>query len=126
MPKKFTSKQQKIGELGESVAEKYYKNRGYEIVERNYTRSIGEIDIIARKDGTLYFIEVKSKRVSNVAGIEPGENMHVRKRIKIRKVILQYLLDHAKGESWQCDLAIVHLDMKTRLARVTVIENCIV
>ncbi len=115
-----------MGELGESVAEKYYKNKGYEIVERNYTKPVGEIDIVARKDEVLYFIEVKSKRVSSIAGIEPGENMHVRKRIKIRKVIVQYLLDHAKGESWQCDLAIVHLDMKTRLARVSVIENCIV
>ena len=126
MPKKFTSKQQKIGELGEIVAVKYYKNNGFEIVERNYTKPVGEIDIVARKDGALYFIEVKSKRVSSIAGIEPGENMHIRKRMKIRKVILQYLLDHAKGESWQCDLAVVHLDMKTRLARVIVIENCIV
>jgi putative endonuclease len=126
MPKKFTSKQQKIGELGENVAVQFYQNKGYEIVERNYTRSMGEIDIVARKGGVLYFVEVKSKRVSSIAGIEPGENMHMRKRIKIRKVILQYLLNHAKGESWQCDLAIVHLDMKTRLARVSVIENCIV
>lgn len=49
MPKRFTSKTQKIGKTGEDVACKFLVKHGFEIVERNYTRKWGEIDIIASR-----------------------------------------------------------------------------
>jgi len=60
MPKIFTSKTQKIGEIGENIAIKFLVKHGFSIKERNYTKKWGEIDIIAEKQGKLYFIEVKS------------------------------------------------------------------
>ena len=56
----FTSKSQKIGEIGEDIAEKFLMKSGFTIVERNYTRKWGEIDIIAKKRGVVCFFEVKS------------------------------------------------------------------
>jgi putative endonuclease len=126
MPKTFTSVRQKIGEMGERVAVSYYQREGYQIVEQNYTRPVGEIDIIAQKAGKLYFIEVKSKRMSFKQGIEPGENMHKSKRAKLRRVIGEYLKGLDTFTEWQCDLAIVVLNMKTRLAKVSLVQNCIV
>ena len=51
MPKIFTSKSQKMGEFGEKIAEKFLKDKGYKIIERNFCSRNGEIDIIADMDG---------------------------------------------------------------------------
>jgi putative endonuclease len=47
--------------LGEDLAEKYLKSKGYKILERNFRKGYGEIDIIALKDDTLVFVEVKTR-----------------------------------------------------------------
>ncbi|NCA94220.1 MAG: hypothetical protein EOM84_03470, partial [Sphingobacteriia bacterium] len=76
-----------MGLLGEDVACKYLAKHGFTVIERNYTRKWGEIDIIAIKDEVLYFIEVKSRKVNKYffeenykfftnQDIRPEENMH--------------------------------------------------
>ena len=60
MPKVFTSEKQKVGEIGESVAVRFLVKHGFSILNRNYTRKWGELDIVAEKDAKLYFVEVKS------------------------------------------------------------------
>ena len=47
------------GNEGEEYACDYLKKNNYEILKRNYTTKLGEIDMIARKDNSLFFIEVK-------------------------------------------------------------------
>ncbi|WP_457605414.1 YraN family protein [Nitratifractor sp.] len=52
-----------FGNEGEELATRFLEEAGFAIVERNYyARKLGEIDIIARKDGVLHFVEVKSAR----------------------------------------------------------------
>ena len=60
MPKVFTSEKQKIGEIGENIAVKFLMKHGFSVIDRNYTKKWGEIDIIAKKSEKLYFVEVKS------------------------------------------------------------------
>ena len=60
MPKIFTSKTQKTGEIGENIAVKFLVKHNFTILERNYTKKWGELDIVAEKQGKIYFIEVKS------------------------------------------------------------------
>ncbi len=49
------------GDIAESSAASYLKDNGFTIIERNfYAKKLGEIDIIASKDSTYHFIEVKS------------------------------------------------------------------
>lgn len=60
-PKKELS----IGEIGENAAATYLANRGYQVVERNWKTKWCEIDIIAQKDETVFFVEVKYRRNSN-------------------------------------------------------------
>jgi len=51
-----------IGQLGENIAAKYLKRHGYKIIDRNFrSRRWGEIDIVATKDDTLVFVEVKAR-----------------------------------------------------------------
>ncbi|MBP9821284.1 MAG: YraN family protein [Candidatus Pacebacteria bacterium] len=58
--KKFTSKTQKVGEIGEKIAEMFLVKHGFTILERNFTCKAGEIDIICKKADKVHFIEVKS------------------------------------------------------------------
>lgn len=51
-----------IGRVAETMVADYFSEQGYEILERNWYFSGGEIDIIAQKDQAVYFIEVKHRR----------------------------------------------------------------
>ncbi len=130
--KNFTSNSQKIGELGEGIACNFLIKSGFSILERNYTKKWGEIDIIAEKENKRYFIEVKSKQVENFDSIEsdttnrPEENMHMWKMQRLRRVVETYLISERLGDvDWQFDLLIVYLNVEKRLARVKVVDNII-
>jgi len=69
-----------LGSRGESRGVEYLQNLGYSIIEQNfYARKMGEIDIIAQKDGVLHFIEVKSA----YRDFDPIYNLTPRKLHKI-------------------------------------------
>jgi len=135
------TEKRKLGDIGENIACDFLKNRGFEIVERNYLKKWGEIDIVAKKSGIIRFIEVKSARlneqklgqVSCVTLSEvsqetyrPEENMHPWKLKRLARVIQTYLLHKKLDCEWQLDLVTVKMDMGTRQARVEMIENIII
>ncbi|KKT37913.1 MAG: hypothetical protein UW27_C0008G0048 [Parcubacteria group bacterium GW2011_GWA1_44_13] len=60
------TEKQKIGRLGEDIAVKYLENKGFLVIERNYLKKCGEIDVIAKKAGITHFIEVKSVTRENL------------------------------------------------------------
>jgi putative endonuclease len=124
-----TAKRQ-LGDTGEGVACKYLKNKGFSVLERNYLRPWGEIDIIAQKAKKLYFIEVKSVSHEMSRGgsrYRPEDNVHPAKLKRLHRAIQTYLLDHKVPDSteWQIDVACVYLDFSTRKAHVEVLENVI-
>ena len=51
-----------LGALGEQIAVDYLIERGYQIIERNWSNGHKEIDIIAKQDDTIVMIEVKTRR----------------------------------------------------------------
>ena len=57
-----------IGNKGEDKAAKYLKKQGYKIIERNYNLPCGEVDIIAQKNKTLVFVEVKYRTNADAFG----------------------------------------------------------
>lgn len=61
-----TAKQ--TGNDAETVAAAWLENNGFKIIERNWKTKFCEIDIIAAKDGTTYFVEVKHRRGSTQGG----------------------------------------------------------
>lgn len=132
--KNFTSNSQKIGELGEEISCNYLEKHGFSILERNYTKKWGEIDIITQKDNILYFIEVKSKSVSSLDFVSgettqtgrPEDNMHPWKLKRLSRTIQTYLIHNRIGNTpWQFDLIVVYLDLELRKARVKRVENVI-
>ncbi len=56
------------GRKAEKAAATYLEMRGYRIIESNWRRPRCEIDIIAKKDGTVYFVEVKYRRSDEQGG----------------------------------------------------------
>ena len=55
------------GDRGEAMAAEYLRENGYEIITANYRCRLGEIDIIAKKDGFLVFTEVKTRSPGAIA-----------------------------------------------------------
>lgn len=54
------SDRKRIGPLGEELTVKFLVKHGYRILDRNYRRPWGELDIVAQKGGKIHFVEVKT------------------------------------------------------------------
>jgi len=88
----------KIGQVGENIAVRIIKQQGYTIIERNFKRRIGEIDIIAEKNGALVFFEVKTAYLregepKSFQWVYLEEKIHPKKQGKIRRVAMLYLAE---------------------------------
>ncbi len=133
MPKVFTSKTQKTGEIGENIAVRFLVKQGYSILDRNYTKKWGEIDIVAEKANKIYFIEIKSvsrETLDNVlhetSDYRPEDNMHPWKLKRLSRTIQTYILHKKLDErEWQVDLLVVYLDLKNKKAKVKVVSDII-
>lgn len=78
-----------IGKSGEDFCEEYYRKIGCEILERNYHSRYGEVDIIARKDSTVIFVEVKTRGENSLS--RPGASVTKAKRKKLVLTSMQYM-----------------------------------
>ena len=129
----FTSKSQRIGEIGEELACMFLVKQGFVILEKNYTKKFGEIDVIAQKSNTLHFIEVKSVSrenlddVSGETGYRPEDNMHPKKMERFNRTVQYYLMEKNVSDEtyYQIDLALVYIKHKTKQGRVKILENII-
>jgi putative endonuclease len=122
------TEKRRLGDLGEGIACTFLEKYGFKIVERNYLRKWGEIDIIAKKGELLHFIEVKS--VSYVTpsknGYRAEDNVHPWKLRRLYRTIETYLLHKKLDCDWQLDLITVKMDTDTRKAHVELLENIII
>lgn len=121
---------QHIGEIGEDIAVKHLVKHFFEILDRNYRKKWGEIDIVAKKDNILHFIEVKTVNVSpetKNGSYQPEENVHVWKRQRLARAIKTYLLEKKVSDEteWQVDIMAIFLDFKIRKAKIRLTENII-
>ena len=112
----------KIGSLGESIACKHLKNIGFSVIDRNYRKAFGEIDIIAKKGGVLHFVEVKTVSREAKDGIDPADNIHERKMQKFGRAVQSFLFDHKESDRWQIDALLIVLDLEKKTAKVQIIE----
>ena len=126
-----------VGIKGEDIACKFLMKQGYKVLHRNYLKKWGEIDIVAKKEGIIHFVEVKSvscesfEKISRVTNaFRPEDNLHGWKLERLGRVIQSYLLEQfGEGEDepdWKFDVAIVYLDMKRKKGRVEFLEDIII
>lgn len=73
---------QEFGNKAENIAARCLQNKGFAILARNYRYKRAEIDIIARKDTCLYFVEVKARKNTNFGYPEEGVTKYKQTLIK--------------------------------------------
>ena len=133
MERKQETKKQRIGRIGEDTACKFLMKHEFSIVERNYWKKWGEIDIIAQKAKKLHFVEVKTVSRENLTEVtreidsyQPEENVHLAKLKRLGRTIQTYLLERdLEDGQWQFDVLVVFLDVKNKQARVRFTENVV-
>src|SRR4030042_728000 len=115
-------KRRETGAPGERIAADPLIERGYAIRERNFRTREGEIDIIAEKDGTLVFVEVRTRR-SRACGT-PEESITRKK--KERMVALAEAYMEGRDDmppSWRIDVVALELGTSGKVSRIELFEN---
>ena len=123
------SERRRTGNLGESVACQYLDRKGYSIIERNFLRPWGEIDIVAEKGGIVRFVEVKA--ISRATSVDvarendaiPEELVDRKKLEKLARTAEQYMYAKRDGREYQIDVVGVILDRSTMTARCRLFEQ---
>lgn len=114
-----------VGNLGEEIAIKYLKTKGFKILTNKfYAKKFGELDIVAEKNKKLHFIEVKT-RSSRVFGL-PEESITHHKKRRIENSVYYYLSkNNITHDNFQIDCIAIELNHETKKASVRYIE-CII
>lgn len=133
--KHFLTQKQQIGKLGEDKACEFLVKKGFKIVERNYWQKWGEIDVIARKENDLRFVEVKtvSRPFDFAQGregnddYEPEDNLHPWKRKRLRRVIETYILSKDLDDEidWQVDAITIYLNQTGSVLKIEQLEDIV-
>lgn len=109
------------GRLGEQLAERLLKEKGYQIVKKNFSTRFGEIDLICRDGTALVFVEVKTKR-----GLYFGtpEEMYTKKKAaRVKRMASVYLEGHEV--TCRIDMIAIVLGNNDQLQRISHYENVI-
>ena len=119
---KFRKKE--LGAWGESYAVKYLEGKGYLILARNVRTPYGEIDIVAKEDDQLIFIEVKT-RTSKKFGY-PEEAITENKIVHMTESAEFYLQGHLKENvDWRIDVISIQVDPRSNSPNLTHFENAL-
>lgn len=114
-------KRKRLGNNGELIASVYLEKRGFKIIVTNYYSQYGEIDIIAKKNQQLHFIEVKTRK--NLKGVILGDLLTDKQKESLYKTIAEYLSSLSKIDvSYQLDLLVVLYDQMSKKAKVSFYE----
>lgn len=116
------SHNQDVGQRGEDEAVEFLKKQGYKILERNFKKPQGDIDIVALDGGTLVFIEVKTRR-SHKYGL-PIESITPWKiRELIQSAHLYKFLHPNLPESLRIDVVAIDYIVNPTKAKIELIKN---
>ena len=113
-----------LGQLGEDIAVHHLQRLGYIILQRNYRCSQGEVDIIARDQDRLVFVEVRARRGSAFG--TPKESVTARKQARLETVARNYLQEHGYSDiDWGIDVVAVQFTPRGTLQHIELIRNAI-
>ena len=125
--------------MGEKVAALYLRRHGFRIVDRNVARKTGELDIVAEKEDTLHFVEVKTVLADEFPCFaeatqgkpreydeyDPSLNLHEAKVRKVARTGEWYVLEKRWEGDWQVDGCLVWLRRRDGLARVSYLPQIV-
>lgn len=103
-----------LGDFGEKIAEKFLKDNGYKILDKNFRYSnFGELDIIAQRNDCIIFCEVKTRKKNAPCEFLPEDNITRDKQKKLIKLAEIYLSKKELTEKpWQIDVLAIEVYRK--------------
>ena len=121
----------KIGVLGEKIAIRYLQNKGYQVLDRNFIFRIpgfpqkGEIDIIAKKGDTIFFIEAKTIQQREGNFFKPEDKVNLKKQKKLGKTAQSWLMKKnlSLDSKWQIDILSIIINLKDKKAKIRHFQN---
>lgn len=126
--REYTRKE--IGDIGENIAATVLTRKGYTVMDRNYRKKWGELDIICKKGNTVHFVEVKTIAYKNRRSVSqnaeryrPEENMHPKKVERIRRTAETYISEHEIESDVQIDLFAVELFLEDKRSQYRIIDS---
>lgn len=124
----------KTGACGEQIAANYLKKRGFEIIEQNYLKKWGEIDIVTRRTGKVQFVEVKTVSYETKRELlqaishetwRPEENVNPKKIQRLSRAIESWLMEKKYEGEWEIDVLAVRIVPREKYATVKYLSNII-
>jgi len=120
-----------LGDIGEKIASQYLEKKDYKILDRNYSPKWvsgpmrGEIDIIAKKESTISFIEVKTLKDNFNKDISPEQKVNSEKQRKILKTAENWLMEKKipLDSKWQIDVISVEINSDLNKAKIRHFQN---
>lgn len=112
---------QRTGKAGEDYTARWLREQGWELLERNWHCPWGEADIIARRDGTVAFVEVKTRTRGYLTG--PLEAIGPAKQRKLIKTALHWLEETGSREQPRFDAAALVMDVQGNVISFDYIES---
>ncbi len=102
------SSKRELGQLGEQLAAAYLQGQGYLIITTNWRCLHGELDIVAHKDETLVFVEVRTRRSETTE--EAFESVKSFKQDRLQRLAYAYLSENNLPDTlWRVDVIAVAL-----------------
>lgn len=115
-------RKKRLGKIGEDLACEYLSGHHYTILEQNFQKRYGELDIVALKDNTLVFVEVKT-RIGRAFGL-PEESVTPRKLVEVKQTAAYYKLLHPElPDRMQIDVIAIELEVDESVKEFRHIEN---
>ena len=131
-------KKNQVGAYGEQIAVNYLRNKGFTVLDVNYLKKWGELDIVARETvdnkQLIHFVEVKTVSYETKAALayavihetwSPEDNVHYKKIQRMNRTIETWLLENNCELDWQIDIAAVRIVPREKYASVKYIPNII-
>lgn len=124
-----------IGRIGEEMVSHWLNKKGWSVIEKNYRRRYGEIDIVARgTDGTVSFVEVKTVSYETKNDLEwavshetwrPEEMVHAEKQKRLLRTVEVWLMEHPEVLKYQIDVVTVRMVPREKYARIKMLKNLV-
>lgn len=113
-----------FGQWAENNVAQYLEHKCYSILDRNYQKKWGELDIIAEKNGIIIFVEVKANK-KELAGFEPESRVNPEKLRRINRAVQTYLAykKYSSNQEWQIDIISLTLDRDRGVAKIKHFKN---
>ena len=119
-----TAHSKRLGDAGETAARGYLERKGYTILDANFRCPYGEVDLVARKDDCLVFLEVRT-RSGNGFG-SPEESITPEKGRRLIATAETYIQSRTDlPADWRIDLVGVDVDRRGRITRIEQTENAV-